>query len=119
MLPIEGQPTVVTVAWEPGQEKQFEFTKRVGCLVGLSEEAAGATEFITMWGGGLDELSDNMTYVQLVVRDDRKMPVNQYTPHLTGTICVMGLVCRGEEDDYQYVDFDRYTHDEMRKRPNE
>ena len=47
-----------------------------------------------------------MAYVQLVMREDRSMPVNHLIPHLHGSICVVGLV--DSVDEYWYHDFDRY-----------
>lgn len=108
VLPMEGQPTVKDVAWDPDQDKQIEFAQKVEGFLGLSAEAFGATDVETVWKDE-DEASDK--HVELVMRDDRDMPVNQHVPHLTGTICVVGIVCCGEDDECcQYVDFDRYAH---------
>lgn len=105
VLPIEGQPFVQDVAWEPQQDQQFEFTRSVAGLLGLAKEDAGATEIVSIWTGESGP-GDQMAYVQLVMREDRTMPVNQLVPHLHGNVCAVGLV--DSVDEYWYHDFDRY-----------
>lgn len=104
VLPFEGDATVANVPWDPEQEQQLEFTKRVAALVGLPAHALRATELVTLWGACNE---DKDTYVQLLIRDDRDMPVNQHIPHLHGTVCVIGHIAWGKDDEYQYGDFDR------------